>query len=230
MPAPGTAGGRFGAGPPGEVAVRDALSDWRQDAALVCLLPVLCWPALIGALVTRPTALKAVLLGLLCLPVLIGLRELYAAQRVRGLLQDPGLRWTPYAAQVRRGGGMPPLLVLRGVGGEDGGSGDGGATWTLTLGPLGRRVLSPRAWPPAEPALPQSALPESPGEPEASDAPAERFVWLAGDPGPGPWCGRRTPCSWVGCVLACGAESHQAAIAVTAVSHGDGTLMDANRP
>lgn len=138
-------------GPPGEAAVRDALGDWRQDAVLICLLPVLCWPALIGALVTRPAPLRAVLLGVLCLPVLVALRELYAAQRVRSLLRDPELRWTPYEAEVVRGRGLPPLLVL--------GGGSGGGIRVLSLGPLGRRVLPP--------------------------APAERFVWLAGDPVPG---------------------------------------------
>ncbi|MFJ7268858.1 hypothetical protein ACIQV3_19825 [Streptomyces sp. NPDC099050] len=227
-------------GPPGEADVRDALGDWRQDAALIGLLPVLCWPALIGALVTRPAPLKAVLLVVLCLPVLVALRELYVARRVRGLLRAPELRWVPYEAEVVRGRGLPPLLVL-GRGGS--------AERVLTLGPLGRRVLPPRAWPPPAPALPPpapsgapgpsaplaSALPPSgpsgplasalpppgasgapgslapvlppsgapgapgpsaptlppsgpSGPPVESDAPGpppERFVWLAGDPGPG---------------------------------------------
>ncbi|MGW6706888.1 hypothetical protein ACWGDE_18620 [Streptomyces sp. NPDC054956] len=153
--------------------MRDALSDWRQDATLICVLPVLCWPALIGALITRPAPLQAVLMGLLCLPVLFALRELYAAQRVSRILRDPGLRWTPYEAEVLRGSGLPPLLVL-----------DGGRH-VLTLGPLGRRVLPPRAWPRTDPALPQSALPPSPAESDAPDPPVESSVWLAGEPGLG---------------------------------------------
>ncbi|MFI5763737.1 hypothetical protein ACIA8F_22710 [Streptomyces sp. NPDC051563] len=168
-------------GPPGEAAVRDALGDWRQDAALIGLLPVLCWPALIGALVTRPAPLQAVLLGVLCLPVLVALRELYVARRVRRALRDPELRWTPYDLGVLRGHGLPPLLVLSGGSGGPGRRGP----WVLTLGPLGRRVLPPRAWPRTDPALPQSALPPSPAESQAADPPPERFVWLAGDPGPG---------------------------------------------
>ncbi|MCP3755352.1 hypothetical protein [Streptomyces sp. TBY4] len=120
-------------GPPGAAAVRGALSDWRQDALLILLLPVLCWPALIGALVTRPAPLRGVLLAALCLPVLVALRELYVVQRVRGLLRDPGLRWTPYEVEVVRGPGLPPLVAL---------GGDGGGR-LLTLGPLGRRVLVP---------------------------------------------------------------------------------------
>ncbi|MCJ0868521.1 hypothetical protein [Streptomyces sp. AP-93] len=134
-PVRGPADGPGGIGPPGEAAVRDALRDWRQDAVLVCLLPVLCWPALIGALVTRPAPLRAVLLGLLSLALLVGLRELYVIQRVRGLLRAPGLRWTAYDAEVLRGRGLPPLLAL----------GGDGAGRVLTLGPLGRRVLAPGA-------------------------------------------------------------------------------------
>ncbi|MET9854799.1 hypothetical protein ABZY57_17855 [Streptomyces sp. NPDC006450] len=160
-------------GPPGAAAVRDALGDWRQDAVLICLLPVLCWPAVIGAVVTRPTPLRVVLLGLLCLPVLVALRELYVARRVRALLGAPGLRWTAYEAEVVRGRGLPPLLVL------------GGGLHVLTLGPLGGRVLAPRAGPRSDPALAQSALPPSPAESDAPDPSAERFVWLAGEPGPG---------------------------------------------
>ncbi|WP_405491339.1 hypothetical protein [Streptomyces sp. NBC_00096] len=183
----GSQEGGPGSGPPGAVAVRDALSDWRQDALLICLLPVLCWPALIGALVTRPAPLQIVLMGLLCLPVLVALRELYVAQRVRGLLRDPGLRWTAYDVEVVRGRGLPPLLVLGGGGsaGSGGSIGDAGPPRVLTLGPLGRRVVPPRAWPRSDPALPQSALPPSPAESDAPDPPAERIVWLAGDPGPG---------------------------------------------
>ncbi|MCM1974099.1 hypothetical protein [Streptomyces sp. G1] len=168
-------------GPPGEAVVREALGDWRQDALLILLLPVLCWPALIGALVTRPAPLQGVLLGLLCVPVLVAVRELYVVRRVRRALRDPELRWTPYDVRVLRGHGLPPLLVLSGGSGGRGRRGP----WVLTLGPLGRRVLPPRAWPRADPALPQSALPPSPSESEAADPSPERCVWLAGDPGPG---------------------------------------------
>lgn len=164
-------------GPPGEAAVRDALADWRQDALLVCLLPVLCWPAAIGALVTRPAPLRAVLLGLLCVPVLVALRELYVVQCVRALLAAPGLRWTAYEAEVLRGRGLPPLLVL------------GGGLHVLTLGPLGRRVLPPRTWRRSDPAPLGAALPPAPAEPDpepdALGPPPEHFVWLAGEPGPG---------------------------------------------
>lgn len=164
QPGPGRLHEVDGPGPPDEAAVRDALGDWRQDATLICVLPALCWPALIGALVTRPAPLQAVLLGLLCIPVLFALRELYAARRVSRILRTPGLRWTPYEARVLRGSGPAPLLVL-----------DGGRH-VLTLGPLGRRVLSPRARPRTDPALAPSAL---------APPPAECWVWLAGDPGPG---------------------------------------------
>ncbi|MFF1408843.1 hypothetical protein ACFVX6_03440 [Streptomyces sp. NPDC058289] len=164
-PGPGTV-----LGPPGEAAVRDALSDWRRDAVLIGLLPVMCWPALIGALVTRPALLQGVLLVVLCLPVLVALRELYVVRRVRGLLRDPELRWTPYDVEVVRGRGLPPLLALGGA----------GAGEVLTLGPLGLRVLAPKAWHRCDP-----ALPHPPAEPDASGPPGERFVWLAGDPGPG---------------------------------------------
>ncbi|MGW1775618.1 hypothetical protein [Streptomyces sp. NPDC002104] len=150
--------------------MRDALGDWRQDALLILLLPVLCWPALIGALVTHPAPLRAVLLGVLCLPVFVALRELHVARRVRRVLRDPELRWTPYDVRVLRGYGLPPLLVLSG---GSGGRGRGGP-WVLSLGPLGRRVMPARAWPRTDPA-------QSP----APDPPPERFVWLAGDPGPG---------------------------------------------
>ncbi|MFF3216321.1 hypothetical protein ACFYYB_37610 [Streptomyces sp. NPDC002886] len=136
-------------GPPGEAAVRDALADWRQDAALIGLLPVLCWPALIGALVTRPAPLKVVLLVVLCLPVLVALRELYVAQRVRGRLRDPELRWVPYEVEVVRGRGLPPLLVLGGGSGGSGGSGQGERV--LAPGPLGWRVLERLVWLAGEP-------------------------------------------------------------------------------
>ncbi|MFE2284607.1 hypothetical protein ACFXDJ_10580 [Streptomyces sp. NPDC059443] len=122
--------------------MRDALGEWRQDALLIGVSPLLCWPALIGALITRPAALRVVLLVLLCLPVLVALRELYAVRRVRRVLGEPGLRWTPYDAEVLRGGG-------------------------LRVVPLGRRVLRQRAWTRTGP------------------PPAERLVWLAGDPGRG---------------------------------------------
>ncbi|WP_327254124.1 hypothetical protein [Streptomyces sp. NBC_01244] len=174
MPGPGSADDPGGAGPPGEAAVRDALGDWRQDALLICLLPVLCWPALVGALVTRPAPLRVVLLGLLGLPLLVGLRELYVVRRVRGLLRAPGLRWAPYEVRVLRGRGLPPLLAL----------GGDGAGRVLTLGPLGRRVLAPQgpqAWRRSDP----DAVPPPGAEPDTSGPPAERFVWLAGDPGPG---------------------------------------------
>lgn len=172
-------------GPPGEAAVRDALGDWRQDALLIGLLPVLCWPALIGALVTRPAPLQAVLLGMLCLPVLVALRELYVARCVRRALREPELRWTAYDVRVLRGHGLPPLVVLSGGSGGRGRRGP----WVLTLGPLGRRVLPPRAWPGTDPALPPaesaSAAAAASSASEAGDPPPERFVWLAGDPGPG---------------------------------------------
>lgn len=175
-----------GGGPPDEAGIRDALGDWRQDAVLICVLPLLCWPALIGALITDPAPLRVVLLALLNLPVLVALRELYVVRRVRRLLRDPELGpagcppgWTPYDAEVVRGGGLPPLLAL-----GDRGRGYGGR-YVLTLGPLGRRVLPPRAWPRTDPAVPQSALPPSPVESDAPDPPLERLVWLFGDPGPG---------------------------------------------
>lgn len=171
-----------GGGPPDEEGVLDALGDWRQDAVLICVLPLLCWPALIGALITDPAPLRVVLLALLNLPVLVALRELYLVRRVRRLLRDPEpgpSGWTPYDAEVVRGSGLAPLLVL----GER--SHGYGGPYVLTLGPLGRRVLPPRAWPRTDPALPQSALPPSPGESDAPDRPLERLVWLFGDPGPG---------------------------------------------
>ncbi|WP_371617095.1 hypothetical protein [Streptomyces sp. NBC_00454] len=171
-----------GCGPPDEAALRDALSDWRQDAVLIGVLPLLCWPALIGALITDPAPLRVALLALLNLPVPVALRELYVVRRVRRLLKDPEpgpAGWTPYDAEAVRGGGLPPLLVL---GDRSGGF---GGPYVLTLGPLGRRVLPPRAWPRTDPALPQSALPPSPGESDAPDPPRERLVWLFGDPGPG---------------------------------------------
>lgn len=158
VPVPGAAEGPGGFGPPGEAAVRDALSDWRQDAVLICLLPLLCWPAVIGALVTRPAPLRVVLLGLLSLPLLVGLRELYVVRRVRALLRAPGLRWAPYDARVLRARGLPPLLLL-----------GAGEPWVLTLGLLGRRVLPTRTWARTDPGPP----------------PAEPCVWLVGEPGPG---------------------------------------------
>lgn len=161
------------AGPPDEAAVRDALSDWRQDAVLIGVLPLLCWPALIGALVTRPEPLRMVLLGLLCLPVLVALRELYAVQRVRRALRDPEPRWIPYDAEVLRGGWLPPVLALRGVG-------DGVGASVVTLGALGRRVLAPRAW--AGTAAP--GVPEAAGESGDGGPAVERRVWLAGEAGP----------------------------------------------
>lgn len=191
--------------------MRGALRGWRQDAVLVGVLPVLCWPALVGALVTRPAPLRVVLLGLLCLPVLVALRELYVAGRVRRVLRDPGARWTPYEAEVLRGRGMPPLLVLGGAGdgsgsgtaagaragagtaagaGDRDGGGRGGGRFVLTLGPLGRRVLPPRAWPGTrtrtdQASLRRPGLPPSAAEPDAPDPPEVGLVWLMGDPGRG---------------------------------------------
>nr|WSX50682.1 hypothetical protein OG409_18080 [Streptomyces sp. NBC_00974] len=199
----GADGPGLSGGPPDEAGGRDALSDWRQDAVLIGLLPVLCWPALIGALITRPAPLKVVLLGLLCLPVLVALRELYVAGHVRRILRDPGARWTPYEAEVLCGRGPAPLLVVGGGGGggadRDGngyhggqgpaeGRGESGrdGRFVLTLGPLGRRVLPLRAWSRTAPALPESALPPSPAEPDTARDPAvERVVWLVGPPGRG---------------------------------------------
>ncbi|MET9464860.1 hypothetical protein ABZY44_08535 [Streptomyces sp. NPDC006544] len=207
--------------------MRDALSDWRQDAVLIGVLPVLCWPAFIGALVTRPAPLKVVLFGLLALPVLVALRELHAVRCVRRVLGAPGARWTRYEAEVLAGRGPAPLLVLGpgpgpeagadededgrkngtgivngdgdgdgdGEGGGDGpvegqgqGEGDGGreGRFVLTLGPLGRRVLTPRAWFRTDPAVPQSARPPSSAEPDGDrDPAAKRAVWLMGAPGRG---------------------------------------------
>ncbi|MGW6688509.1 hypothetical protein [Streptomyces sp. NPDC054961] len=193
--------------------MRDALSDWRQDAVLIGVLPVLCWPALIGALVTRPAPLRVVLLGLLCLPVLVAFRELHSVRRVRRVLGAPGARWTPYEAEVLDGRASAPLLVLgagagagAGTAGDGDGAGDGlgddggegsaagrggggcDGRFVLTLGPLGRRVLPPRAWSRTDPALPQSALPSAPAGPDADIGPGSaptRVVWLVGAPGRG---------------------------------------------
>ncbi|MFI7353063.1 hypothetical protein ACIBTP_03860 [Streptomyces avidinii] len=161
----GTCGGP-GGGPGDELGedMRDelradmcaALGDWRRDALLLCLLPLFCWPALLAAVLGRPP----VLVGALCAalsPVLLGARELYAARRVRRVLRDPAVRWTPYEAVVVRARWRPPVLVLAGAGGRH----------VLTLGLLGRRLLPPRPWP------------------RTAAAPATVVVRCAGDPAAG---------------------------------------------
>ncbi|MFI1282576.1 hypothetical protein ACH4U5_17790 [Streptomyces sp. NPDC020858] len=153
--------------PPGDAAIgdaaigdaaglRDALGDWRRDGLLLCMLPVLCWPAVVAAALTRPVMLLVVSLAVLLSPVALGVRELAAVRRVRRVLRDPAVRWTPYEAVVVRARWRPPVLVL-----EDG-------RHVLTLGVLGRRVLPPRAWP-------RTATP----------APSVQVVRLAGDPAVG---------------------------------------------
>ncbi|MGW6980866.1 hypothetical protein ACWGE1_15670 [Streptomyces sp. NPDC054932] len=141
-------------GGPGAAEIRDALGDWRRDALLLCLLPVFCWPVVVAALLGRPPVLAASL-GVVLSPVLLGARELYAVRRVRRLLRDPAVTWTPYEAVVVRSGWRPPVLVLA------------GGRHVLTLGPLGRRVLPPRPWPRRE------------------SAPATQVVRVAGDPAAG---------------------------------------------
>ncbi|WP_405439356.1 hypothetical protein OG373_19070 [Streptomyces avidinii] len=131
-----------------------ALGDWRRDALLLCLLPVFCWPALVAAALGRPPV-PAVALCAALGPVLLGARELYAARRVRRVLRDPAVRWTPYEAVVVRARWRPPVLVL--ADGEH----------VLTLGMLGRRVLPPRPWP------------------RTAAAPATVVVRCAGDPAAG---------------------------------------------
>lgn len=126
--APGA--GTAGAAGPGAEAVRCALEDWRRDGLLLCLLPVLCWPALVAAVLTRPVML-AVLLG----PVVLGVRELRAVRRVRCVLRDPALRWVPYEAEVVRPRLRPPVVLA------------GRPPRPLTLGVLGRRALPPGPWP-----------------------------------------------------------------------------------
>ncbi|MFG2234430.1 hypothetical protein ACGFNX_31325 [Streptomyces sp. NPDC048723] len=134
--------------------VRDALDDWRRDALLLCLLPVFCWPVVVAALLGRPPAPVAAL-GVVLSPVLLGARELLAVRRVRRLLRDPAVRWTPYEAVVVRAGWRPPVLALA------------GGRHVLTLGLLGRRVLPQRPWP------------------RTATAPATVVVRLAGDPAAG---------------------------------------------
>ncbi|MEU9250525.1 hypothetical protein AB0D66_01575 [Streptomyces sp. NPDC048270] len=152
-------------------AMRGALADWRRDGLLLCLLPVFCWPAVVAAVLTRPTVL-VVLLS----PVVLGIRELLAARWAGRALRDPAARWTSYEAVVVRRGWLPPVLVLEGrvegLGGAGGpglagGAGApggpgaaGGAAFSsghrgrLTLGLLGRRVLPPGPLAPASPPLP----------------------------------------------------------------------------
>ncbi|MFD7095563.1 hypothetical protein [Streptomyces xanthophaeus] len=137
---------------PGGDLLSGALGDWRRDGLLLCLLPVFCWPAVVAAVLTRP-----VLLVVLLSPVVLGVRELYAVRRVRRALRDPAVRWTAYEAEVVRRGALAPVLVL------DGGSG-------LTLGPLGRRALPRRPWPPGAPAELRAGVVE---------------IALAGDPATG---------------------------------------------
>ncbi|MFB6577194.1 hypothetical protein ACFCYC_07060 [Streptomyces sp. NPDC056402] len=137
MTTPGTRGAPGARGEPdapGARGLRDALDDWRRDALLLCLLPVFCWPVAVAAVIGRPPAPVAAL-GVVLSPVLLGARELLAVRRVRRLLRDPAVRWTPYEAVVVRAGWRPPVLVLA----------DG--RHLLTLGLLGRRVLPPRPWP-----------------------------------------------------------------------------------
>ncbi|WKD33493.1 hypothetical protein [Streptomyces xanthophaeus] len=133
---------------------RDALDDWRRDALLLCLLPVFCWPVVVAALLGGPPAPVAAL-GVVLSPVLFGARELLAVRRVRRLLRDPDVRWTPYEAVVVRARWRAPVLVLA------------GGRHALTLGLLGRRVLPPRPWP------------------RTATAPATVVVRLAGDPAAG---------------------------------------------
>ncbi|MDX3540029.1 hypothetical protein PV721_38145 [Streptomyces sp. MB09-01] len=149
---------------PVTAAVDDALGDWRRDGLLLCLLPVFWWPAVVAAVLTRPSVL-VVLLS----PVLLGVRELHAVRRARRALRDPGVRWTPYEAMVVRARWRPPVLVLA----------DG--RYALTLGVLGRRVLPPRPWPrtaAGAQASPASAVSAVPGQ-------VVRVVQLAGDPAVG---------------------------------------------
>ncbi|WP_405710854.1 hypothetical protein OG264_18770 [Streptomyces xanthophaeus] len=137
---------------PGGDHLSGALGDWRRDGLLLCLLPVLCWPAVVAAVLTRP-----VLLVVLLSPVVLGVRELYAVRRVRRALRDPAVHWTAYEAEVVRRGALAPVLVL-----------DGGPE--LTLGPLGRRALPRRPWPPGAPAELRAGVVE---------------IALAGDPATG---------------------------------------------
>ncbi|MFI8391296.1 hypothetical protein [Streptomyces sp. NPDC085540] len=157
MTTPGTRDARGVRGEPdapGARGLRDALDDWRRDALLLCLLPVFCWPVVVAAVIGRPPA-PAAALGVVLSPVLLGARELLAVRRVRRLLRDPAVRWTPYEAVVVRAGWRPPVLALA----------DG--RHLLALGLLGRRVLPPRPWP------------------RTATAPATVVVQLAGDPAAG---------------------------------------------
>ncbi|MGZ9932352.1 hypothetical protein ACXNSR_21055 [Streptomyces sp. NC-S4] len=153
MTTPGAHGAQ---GAPGEPDASDALDDWRRDALLLCLLPVFCWPVVVGAVIGRsPASASAAALGLVLGPVLLGSRELRSVRRVRRLVRDPAVRWTAYEAVVVRARWRPPLLALA------------GGRQLLTLGLLGRRVLPPRPWP------------------RTAAAPATVVVRLAGDPAAG---------------------------------------------
>ncbi|WP_327736577.1 hypothetical protein OG749_25175 [Streptomyces nojiriensis] len=154
MTTPGTRDAPGARGEPDALAGSDALDDWRRDALLLCLLPVFCWPVVVAAALGRPPAPVAAL-GVVLSPVLLGARELLAVRRVRRLLRDPAVRWTPYEAVVVRAGWRPPVLALA----------DG--RHLLTLGLLGRRVLPARPWP------------------RTAAAPAAVVVRLAGDPAAG---------------------------------------------
>ncbi|MFG2990978.1 hypothetical protein ACGFZK_17110 [Streptomyces sp. NPDC048257] len=155
-------------GRPEAPALRDALGDWRRDALLLCLLPVFCWPVVVAAVLgpgRPPVPVPVATLGAVLGPALLGARELLAARRVRRVLRDPAVRWTPYEAVVVRAGWRPPVLVLA------------GGRHVLTLGPLGRRALPPRPWP------------------RTATAPDAQVVRLAGDPAAGgalwvPYSGR----------------------------------------
>ncbi|MFD9333738.1 hypothetical protein ACFWBF_04880 [Streptomyces sp. NPDC060028] len=130
------------------------LGEWRREGLLLCLLPVFCWPAVVGSLLTRPVWLAGVLLAVLACPVGLGLRELYAARRVRRALRrpgpgpGPGPGWVAYDAEVVRLTAALPVRVLVLV--PDGRVLSLGLTWRPPLGPAPVR-LGPggAAWIPA---------------------------------------------------------------------------------
>ncbi|WP_330331269.1 hypothetical protein OHS33_17070 [Streptomyces sp. NBC_00536] len=140
---------------PDEEALREAVGGWRRDGVLLCLLPVFWWPAVAGCALVRPRAAGALLLVVLLSPVVLGVRELYAARRAGSALLTP-VPWRPCHVTVRRSPLRPLVLLL--------GEGQG----VVTLGPLGRRVVPGRPWPPGS----------------APDA----VLWLAGEPGAGERC------------------------------------------